>query len=298
MTPTKDGKSQRPSNLTYFVCPPEVEAVVGKNPTKLDVVLPSEDMNVVFPQYLKRYTYSALACKGDGLKAHETVIETGELREVACDPDVCPHFQGKKCKALASLMFLIPSVPGMGVWQMDTSSYYGIISINNSLELIRMMLGRIAGVPLELRRVQKTVMSREDGKSIKRDVWTVELNTTLTIADLAKLPANPYMLDSGKVAIETPMDDDEPDETLISDAVEEPQQVDKKTGVVTGFISATPSQVNSLKIILGQRTEAGIATEPIDYAKLSMEEAAALIKMLQSYKDKPVTAGVPGWVEK
>lgn len=299
MEPTKDGKGTRPQNVNYFVVPPEVAAVFGEKPTKLDVVLPSEDVNVVFPQYLKRYTYSALACKGDGEKAMETVVATGELKEMPCNPDLCEYYQTKKCKSLASLMFLIPSVPGMGVWQMDTTSYYGMVSINNSLELIRLMLGRIAGVPLELRRVSKTIMTREKGKQVKRDIETIELQTTMTLAELARLPANMYGLEAGKVQIEAPRDDDEPEETLTSDApAEEP---DTKTGEVKGYHyeAATAAQINSLKIILGQRAEAGIASEPIDYDKMSKEMAASEIKRLQNYKDKKPDDGKepPTWVK-
>lgn len=289
MAPSKNGTATHPVNIDYFVVPPEVQAVYGEKPTKLDIVLPSEDMSIVFPQYLKRYTYNALACKGDGVKAMETVVETGEVREIACDPDVCQYYQSKKCKALASLMFLLPSVPGMGVWQMDTTSYYGMVGINNSLELIRTMLGRISGIPLELRRVKRTIMTRDGGKQVKRDIETVEVNTPLTIADLARLPANPYMLTGGNMVIESPADDDEPDPTLIADPQEQDEgvtRIETSTGAVKGFVGATPSQVNSLKIIIAQRTEAGISTEPIDFSKLSMEEAASEIKRLQKYKSK------------
>lgn len=295
MEPTKDGKGTRPQNVDYFVVPPEVAAVFGEKPTKLDVVLPLEDMSLVFPQYLKRYTYSALACKGDGEKANETVVATGELKEIPCNPDLCQYYQEKKCKSLASLMFLIPSVPGMGVWQMDTTSYYAMVGINNSLELIRMTLGRISGVPLELRRVSKTIMTREKGKQVKRDIETVELQTTMTLAELARLPANPYALDAGKVQIEAPKDDDEPDEELVAETT------DTTTGEVKGYHyeAATAAQINSLKIILGQRTEAGIASEPIDFDKLSKEEAWSEIKRLQTYKDKKPEDGKepPGWTK-
>jgi hypothetical protein len=257
LVPTKDGKNNRPMVVDHFKVPAEVAAVYGENPTVLtDVYLPSEDRDVVFPQFLKRYTYNALVCKGDGEHAFSTVVETGESVEVPCDPYQCQYYQAKQCHMLASLVFLLPKVPGLGVWQMDTTSYYTIVSINNSLDIIRNLMGRISNIPLELRRVKKTIMTREGGKPLKRDIWTVELNTADRLVDLARAPQFPFAL-GADAAIEGPADTDEGDPLLTSAAEAEEEHletkqepVDRMTGAVKGPVLATPAQLNSLKVII------------------------------------------------
>ncbi|MEM3486415.1 MAG: hypothetical protein QXI12_12435, partial [Candidatus Methanomethyliaceae archaeon] len=45
----------RPKWVDYFVVPPEVQAVYGEKPKELDIMIPSEDPEIYFPEYLKRY---------------------------------------------------------------------------------------------------------------------------------------------------------------------------------------------------------------------------------------------------
>ncbi|MGB9886473.1 MAG: hypothetical protein ACPLRW_05675 [Moorellales bacterium] len=62
----KDEKGA-PRSVDYFVVPPEVQEVYGPQPRELDILIPGEDLDKVFPAWLKRYgDQFGLICRGDG----------------------------------------------------------------------------------------------------------------------------------------------------------------------------------------------------------------------------------------
>ena len=155
-----------PSAVDYFICPPGVQAVYGDKPTVLDVMLPADDYELVAPQYYKCYSYSqGLICRGDGKHCKRKVdTETGDfanrdtqawvLTEGVCTPDHCPMIGNKQCKRMMTLVLLLPEVPGLGIYHLNTSSFYSIVNINSQLApdgyLRRFTHGRIAFLPLVL----------------------------------------------------------------------------------------------------------------------------------------------------
>lgn len=74
----------------------------------------------------------------------------------------CPMLEQKKCKPRAHLSVILYRVSMGGVYQLDTSSYNSIIDINSSIAYIRSLVGRIAMVPLVLKRVPTE--THHDGK--------------------------------------------------------------------------------------------------------------------------------------
>src|SRR3990167_383766 len=77
------GKRGYPKATDYFVVTPEVEAVFGHEPKRLDVMFPVDDPALIFPQEYKLYKTAGLWCAGDGERAKRW-DERGELRERAC----------------------------------------------------------------------------------------------------------------------------------------------------------------------------------------------------------------------
>ena len=53
-----------------------------------------------------------------------------------------------------NLQFLLPDCHGFGVYQLNTTSFYSIVNVNSSLELIRRTCGRLAVIPLLLKLVE------------------------------------------------------------------------------------------------------------------------------------------------
>lgn len=165
----------------------------GDQPKELfPVVLPSDDTEKVFPQYMRRYGKgSGLICKGDGDTATE-VDKQGEMFTHTCDPANCEWVKSKHCKATATLSAMLPKVKGgLGVAQIVTSSFYSIVALNSSLEFLRDLTGgRLAGIPLTLRVVMQEVSP--DGK--KKLVPTLRLSyDQLSVEELSKILAEPPM---------------------------------------------------------------------------------------------------------
>jgi hypothetical protein len=200
-----------PKAVDYFVCPDEVKKVYGEKPRVLDIMFPVEDTNIFFPQWYKRYGASTgLICKGDGETAIMVDPETGEMQEIECCPDECEWYAKKHCRRLANLQFLLPKVPGLGVWQIDTTSFYSIVNLNSAIEMIRAVAGRIRMIPLQL--VLKPQEVAPDGK--KKTVYVLDLIAPFTLQKLvavgqANAPA--FLL--------PPVDENERPEDLYPDAV-------------------------------------------------------------------------------
>lgn len=124
--------------------------VYGDHPKELNIVFPLDDPEKFFPQWLKRYSKSMLLCKGDGEKAVEVDVKTGERKEITCLYKNCPYYQKKQCRKIGNLQFYLSEIPG-GVWQIDTSSGNSIIELNSAIDLIKAQNnGHIANIPLKL----------------------------------------------------------------------------------------------------------------------------------------------------
>uniref|UniRef100_A0A6M3M0T9 Uncharacterized protein n=1 Tax=viral metagenome TaxID=1070528 RepID=A0A6M3M0T9_9ZZZZ len=86
-----------------------------------------------------------------------------------CDPETCPQAAGdpelgvrSQCRRVMNLLSTLPSVPRLGVWQLDTSEFYSIVNVNSYLDIIRGFCGRLHSIPLTL-----SLESRE-GKTLYR----------------------------------------------------------------------------------------------------------------------------------
>jgi hypothetical protein len=199
--------AEYPSKLDYFNCPPEVQAVYGEKPRELEIMFPVDSGDVIFPQFLKRYGKSkGLVCKGDGETAVATDETTGEMTEIICDPDECEYYGKRHCRRVASLQFMLPRVPGFGVWQIDTTSYNSIVNLNSCFDMIRGLCGQIAGIPLVLKLEPKDAQVRDKtGTPQKQTVFVMTLGSKLTVSQmLGYAKKRPAELMGGDVHVERP----------------------------------------------------------------------------------------------
>jgi len=183
----KTGK-EFPKALDYFVCPDEVKKVYGEKPRKLDIMLPMENVEHFFPQYYKRYGSSkGLVCKGDG----EVAVEMDEdgMREIECPGKDCPYYQKGECKQIGNLQVILPKIKGLGVYQIDTSSYNSIVNLNSGIEMIRGMLGRVSWVPLILEVQMQEAHPLVNGKKIKTIIPVMSITSDVSVQDLLKMRA-------------------------------------------------------------------------------------------------------------
>jgi hypothetical protein len=190
-----------PHKTPYFVIPedhPDRERLTqlfGEEPKSLRVLIPLEDEEEWATQYYRSYSLSrGLVCKGDGETAMQMQeAKTGKLvnketgtitmKEVPCHGRDCPHYRAKKCRESMNLRFILPEMPGLGVWQVDTGSINSILNINSCARLIRKAFGRISMIPLTLSLDPVDVSNPQDGR--KQTVYVMSLRTDVTLEELA-----------------------------------------------------------------------------------------------------------------
>jgi len=198
---TKEGHPiEYPKPTDYFVCPDEVKEVYGDEPKELDIMLPAEDPELFAPQYLKAYSMSqGLICRGDGVKATRKIdLKTGAVadsktgawdwREVTCNPQECEIYEKKWCRQIMNLLVLLPKVPGLGIYQVDTSSYHSIVNVNSMVKLMKAIMGRCSMIPLTLILRPQEVAPQG---TTKKTVHVLDIRQNSTLAELAKLALMP-----------------------------------------------------------------------------------------------------------
>jgi hypothetical protein len=222
--PNKNSAGEHPEAVDYFVLPDEIVTTFGDKPKSLPIMFPVEDETKFASQYYKCYSsFRGMVCKGDGETCWRLIdISTGDFahrettettrRELPCTGRDCPMYQQKKCKEVMNLQFLIPSVPGLGVWQLDTGSYHSIVAVNSAIDLIRSVCGRIAMIPLKLTIEPKEVAP--DGK--KKTVNILQIRNDITLSEIQRLGALP-----GSQVLIPPPDEDETPEELYPEVVSE-----------------------------------------------------------------------------
>ena len=205
--------TEYPKAVDYFVCPPEVQAVYGETPTVLDIVLPVDAEELIAPTYYKAYSSGrGLVCKGDGISANRLIdakqqssepgtgVVTGPIAGldaestemalgISCPGRDCSYYENKQCREVMNLQFLLPSVAGLGVWQLDTGSYHSIVNIYSSMELIRGIFGTVAMIPLKLSLEPMEVSPN----GLKRVVHVLQLSSTGTLAQIAEQRRQPIV---------------------------------------------------------------------------------------------------------
>jgi hypothetical protein len=214
----KDPQRGFPIKTDYFVIPEglpatdDIKRIFGDKPKELSILIPVEDEEKWCSQYYRCYSKTrGLVCKGDGEKADRLIdAQTGALvdagskevvwKEMICQGRECPDYK-VKCKEVMNLQFLLPEVPGLGVWQVDSGSINSIININSTAELIKSIYKRIAMIPLLLTLEPREVNNPETKK--KQTVYCLNLRINSKLSDLA--------LEARKqsVLLELPVGDDE-----------------------------------------------------------------------------------------
>ncbi|MBA7578951.1 hypothetical protein ES708_20817 [subsurface metagenome] len=190
------GKNPYPRATDYFVVPDEIKDHVGTMPKKLNIMFPTEKAGEFAQQWLRCYSFTqGLICKGDGSTAIRKIdVETGDIarhttqewvfKDWGCDPDTCEQYLEKQCRRVMNLLFLLPDVPGIGVWQLDTTSFYSIVNINSCADLIRRICGRISFIPLTLSLEPLEV---SPPGITKKTIHILAIRSDVKLADIQKL---------------------------------------------------------------------------------------------------------------
>lgn len=172
----------------YFVVPEPVATALGTDkPKSLPIVFPVDNPDVIFPQAYKMYRAAGLWCMGDGLVAKRW-NDRGNLSELVCPCSFSEPQDGKppQCKPTATLNFFMPTVPGIGVWQITTRNKTTIVGINSALEMFGSIFGGLRGVPFDLvLEPQQTERWDEKRKAMtKTTIYCLRLTTEKTLLEV------------------------------------------------------------------------------------------------------------------
>jgi hypothetical protein len=233
-----------PEATDYFVCPDEVKALYGEQPTRLKIMFPSDNLDIVAPQWLKCYSYHlGLLCKGTGTTCVRKIdAETGEafatkestrteLVQLDCDPEHCEMIGRKQCRRHMRLVFMLPDVPRLGVYQLNTSSFNSIVNINSYIGerqidttdpdkpkitppgfLRQITKGRISFIPLILSLIEQDVTPLGIGR---KKVHVLTLDAEVKMSDLiAASTTSPQ-----RVLLPTFSDEEPPDDLYPTAAI-------------------------------------------------------------------------------
>ncbi len=225
--PEDEGKNPYPRATDYFVVPEEIKAFVGEFPKKLNIIFPSEEVDKIAQQWLRCYSLTqGQICKGDGVTATRKIdTENGDIARHTtvewefrdgwgCDPNTCAQYLEKQCRRVMNLLFMMPDVPGLGCWQLDTTSFYSIVNVNSCLAwdgLIRRICGRISFIPLTLSLEPQEVSPLG---ITKKTVHVLFIRSEVKLADLQRLALVP----PERVMLPT-LQEEEPPEDLFPEQI-------------------------------------------------------------------------------
>ena len=249
-----------PTATDYFVCPEEFLDVYGPEPKELDIIFPIESEDQFASTYYRRYSNArGLMCKGDGetanrkvnmaeilgkdgvlsdkpdeheywpIAGHGSKPEDIKMHQIICRGKDCPEYRSKACKQMMMLQFMCPRIPGLGIYQLDTTSYNSIDNVYGGIELIRMgPEGRIAGIPLKLRLGPMSVTPLDTGTNKTIHVLSLHYDFKLQSIFALNGSPSPDRAELPEPDDEVPTDlvlDDEDDEAVEAGATPETEAV-------------------------------------------------------------------------
>ena len=135
---------EHPKDLQHFLVPPEVEAVTGPNPTTLKVMLPSADWEQVCPTALEKWVKwgedRRLMCKGDGQlvikRRDENMNWLDGDDDLPCAYKACPEYLAGNCTEVGRLNVILPDVNLLGVYTIDTGSFYELNQVKLPVSMV------------------------------------------------------------------------------------------------------------------------------------------------------------------
>ena len=246
-----DGR-ERPSATDHFVVPPEVAKVFGGEPTVLEVMLPAEDLALVFPTAYKFWKGPVCWCTGDGAEGTRIDDATKAFSQVECPCSWLDHKNAKGskdgCRPSGSLMMMIPQVSIGGVYQLDTPSVSNIIAIQSGIEHGRALLGRISWVPFTLSLVARNMTV--DGAPKKVHLVNLVVSSFDAIAEWRrKLEGLRQLVGAATVAAEPVLEIEAPaEEPAVPDPELDPEPDPEAAGmdldIMEGDVARLGKQLN------------------------------------------------------
>lgn len=206
----RGGKNGAPRDLNYFRVEPkegekEAEVTLGQmfadlvdgkpterhmRPTEIDILFPFDDIDRCFECYYEAYVAGGLVYRSDGeFIMREVNPATGECVVTSAAQKV-PHRanpigyytneHGKreeiKYKPVGRMKVILPGLRRLAYFVVHTTSLWDVMNLSAQLRAIIAIHGKLAGVPLVLRRrPHKISMPGPDKKRVRRTKWLLSV---------------------------------------------------------------------------------------------------------------------------
>lgn len=136
-------------------------------PKELNIYLPFNSIDENFEAWRERYVAGGLIHRCDGEYTVYQINKEGNTMVVDGEPKTLCDQEVSKCKPVGRLKVLLAELPRLAYMTVLTSSIHDIVNLSRQLEAILQINGRLAGVPLKLRR-RNAKISTPSGTNGKR----------------------------------------------------------------------------------------------------------------------------------
>lgn len=166
------------------------EVVTDANEVK--ILLPPNVQDLAFSQWYEMWAKGFCSRRCDGER------EQIKDRACICDPE------NRECNPTTRLSVLLPEIPGLGLWRLESHGYYAAVELAGAVELIQQMAGAHTMIPARLRLERREVRRLEGTKAVVRKFAVPVIDLDVSILGVRSLAAR-----VGQVEI-TAGDDDVP----------------------------------------------------------------------------------------
>lgn len=218
-----------PKATEYFVLPQELldnsdfMAELSKynadpaKPVKLPIYLPCNAIAGNMRRSADLYGSSkGLLCRTYNGEICERVNQkTGEWSQCECSMHTgCQEFEKKNCHWIHRLRVVLPDAPGIGVWQIDSTSKNNWATLNSEMGAIKGQLGgKLAGVDLFLTleprefQVSMTDYKTKEKKLQKTTTWLMHIRSDMNLRKLKEAAQNAVGYDDATIEWDETYDD-------------------------------------------------------------------------------------------
>lgn len=136
-------------------------------PGMFELVTASKALDILIPRSLQSVTQAWELWTGGVCERRCD----GRVEQLSGGPCICGPQRGESddtCDVVTRLSVILPRIPGLGLWRLDTGGYNAATTIPSTLELL-LTIDQRAMVPATLRAVERSSKVRKpDGKVITR----------------------------------------------------------------------------------------------------------------------------------
>lgn len=209
----KGGTNGAPRDLSYFLIQLDeretkaaevISRTYKDQPTEINILFPFDDVDRNFECWMEAYTAGALVYRSDGERVlYEINPTTGERLVVNGEPEK-PHrpnpigrYTNSKgntepinAKPTGRMKVILPELARLCYLTVHTTSVHDVMNLTAQLRALYAIHGRLAGIPLKLRRRPVSISTpTPDGKRARRKKWllSVEADPEWVAAKIAEM---------------------------------------------------------------------------------------------------------------